>query len=334
MDADIEHLVLSGKLFGTNSRSSSPSRSPSPTLSFASASSSSSSSHRRAQYQHQPDPNAHQESIGMGPGRTGVKGVIRDQHEAAALHAERRAREMEEVRRKMERGNLGGKTFLEEEAEDKKDALEFAIALGEKRDVLGLPKAGRFGHLREVGRAGFVGAVEREDRGVWVVVHLYESSLDRCYALDEVLARLARIYPETKFVRARAAALGFASAAPSSTTASRVRSRSDKMPGRFIDDDEEDPYADGADEKPYHDDDDDEGEQEDDVDTDMLPTLLVYRDGELVHNWVRVDWEAGQAGVEDLLARRNVISSSFRSTGNCGLPEDDGDDLIWSDEER
>jgi hypothetical protein len=35
----------------------------------------------------------------------------------------------------------------------------------------------------------------------------------------------------------------------------------------------------------------------------MLPTLLVYRDGELVHNWVRVDWEAGQAGVEDLLAR-------------------------------
>jgi hypothetical protein len=35
----------------------------------------------------------------------------------------------------------------------------------------------------------------------------------------------------------------------------------------------------------------------------MLPTLLVYRDGELVHNWVRVDWVAGQAGIEDLLAR-------------------------------
>jgi hypothetical protein len=104
------------------------------------------------------------------------------------------------------------------------------------------------------------------------------------------------------------------------------------MPGRFIDDDEEDPYADGIGEKPYYDDDDDEEEQEEDVDTDMLPTLLVYRDGELVHNWVRVDWEAGQAGVEDLLARRNVISS-FRSTGNCGLPEDDGDDLIWSDED-
>lgn len=78
---------------------------------------------------------------------------------------------------------------------------------------------------------------------------------------------------------------------------------SDKMPGRF-DDDEEDPYADGADEKAYYDDEEEEDEEEeDDVDTDMLPTLLVYRDGELVHNWVRVDWEAGKAGVEDLLAR-------------------------------
>jgi hypothetical protein len=126
-------------------------------------------------------------------------------------------------------------------------------------------------------------------------------SLDRCYTLDEMLARLARMYPETKFLRARAAALGFASAG---TSSSRVRkfARSDKMPGRFVDD-EEDPYADGADEKAYYDEEEDEEEGEDDVDTDMLPTLLVYRDGELVHNWVRVDWEAGQAGVEDLLAR-------------------------------
>lgn len=40
----------------------------------------------------------------------------------------------------------------------------------------------------------------------------------------------------------------------------------------------------------------------------MLPTLLVYRDGQLVHNWVRVDWEAGEAGVEELLARCVVLT--------------------------
>jgi hypothetical protein len=109
------------------------------------------------------------------------------------------------------------------------------------------------------------------------------------------------MYPETKFVRVRTAALGFVSTAGSSASSYRVCSRTHGMPGRFIDDDdEEDSYAD---EKPYYGEDEDEGDQEENVDTDMLPTLLVYRDGELMHNWVHMDWEAGQAGVEDLLAR-------------------------------
>lgn len=47
------------------------------------------------------------------------------------------------------------------------------------------------------------------------------------------------------------------------------------------------------------------------VDTDMLPTMLVYRDGELVYNWVRVDWEANRAGIEELLVKSvNIWSSS------------------------
>lgn len=71
------------------------------------------------------------------------------------------------------------------------------------------------------------------------------------------------------------------------------------MPGRFVDN--EDPYDDGEEQRtPYY---DEEEYEEEDVDTDVLPTMLVYRDGELVHNWVRVDWEAGRAGVEELLSR-------------------------------
>lgn len=99
------------------------------------------------------------------------------------------------------------------------------------------------------------------------------------------------MYPDTKFLRCRAAALGFASSSkpkPSSTAA---------RPSRSIrDDDDEDPFNEKDDE-----DDEDDPYREDDVDLDMLPTMLVYRDGELVHNWVRVDWEAGEAGVEELL---------------------------------
>ena len=42
---------------------------------------------------------------------------------------------------------------------------------------------------------------------------------------------------------------------------------------------------------------------DEDVDLEMLPTLLVYRDGQLVHNWVRVDWVAGEGTVDDLLRK-------------------------------
>lgn len=116
----------------------------------------------------------------MGPGRTGVKGVIRDQHEAHTIQASKREKEIEALRKRMERGNLGGKTFLEEEREKRaleglEGDLEHDRGGRVRRDILGRPKEGPFGHLREVGRAGFVAAVEREERGVWVVVHLYES---------------------------------------------------------------------------------------------------------------------------------------------------------------
>jgi hypothetical protein len=38
-----------------------------------------------------------------------------------------------------------------------------------------------------------------------------------------------------------------------------------------------------------------------DVDTDVLPTFLAYRDGELLHVWARVDYEAeAMRNLEDL----------------------------------
>jgi hypothetical protein len=41
------------------------------------------------------------------------------------------------------------------------------------------------------------------------------------------------------------------------------------------------------------------------ADPDVLPTLLAYKNGELEHTFVRVDWEVGAdgAGLEDLLVR-------------------------------
>ena len=123
---------------------------------------------------------------------------------------------------------------------------------------------------------------------------LLGQSVDRCYTLDEALStldealsRLAREYPQIKFLRSRAAALGFASVQPTAPTSGR---RVGKLISTRDDDDEEDPYADDFDndgaippflyikkantfvfidkaDYPEYD--------EDSVDTDVLPTMLV-----------------------------------------------------------
>jgi hypothetical protein len=153
----LEQLVLSGELFQGPSRSSSPARSSSG--SSGNGHDSESDELWGQQIDDKVDAHAHQvDSIGMGPGRTGVKGVIRDRNEAAARERSRKTEELTELAARMERANLGGKTFLEER--------DGAFTL-ERR------QRGRFGHLREVGLEGFVPAVE-EDQNVWVVVHIYD----------------------------------------------------------------------------------------------------------------------------------------------------------------
>ncbi|RDX47148.1 thioredoxin-like protein [Lentinus brumalis] len=358
MYGDIEDLVLSGKLFNPPSRSSSPVRSrspspgPAPWPTEADDFEYDSDAERRATVEAHLASQQQQESIGMGPGRTGVKGVIRDRAEAESLARMKRGDEIRELNRAMEKASLGGKTWNEEE----KERLA-KIAAQEGRSATSASRAarnGRYGHLREVGVRSFVQAVE-EDRNVWVVVHIYDPSLDRCATVDETLSRLARAYPFTKFLRARAGAIGFASlggsgpslSKPSSLSISRFPSRGlVTRPSRiqerdeFFDDDVGD-EKDGGDD----DDDDDDAEdgqwEDDEVDTDMLPTLLVYRGGELVHTWIRVDWEAKQ-GIEELLKRHNILTSPrhFGGATGKGLDDDDlsddGEELVFgnSDDER
>ena len=327
----LEELVLSGELFKAQNRSSSPARS------LSSGSDDSGSDHDKLWRNQAGEVNAQApqaSSIGMGPGRTGVKGVIRDRDEAAARERSKKADELANLAARMERANLGGKTFLEDQTE---------LAAFEWR------QQGRFGHLREVGLKGFVPAVE-EGQNVWVVVHIYDpvrvlvfllvlerathhpvssfcltadKSLDRCDTIDDRLARLAREHPDTKFIRCRASTIGFAlmpgakprsSRPPSSTYLSKSRTTP-----RFSEQKEDDPYGDDTDvaviDTPSED--EDEEDVDVDVDTDMLPTMLVYRSGLLVHNWVRVDWEAGSLGIDEFL-KQYVLDPIPENILTCG----------------
>lgn len=208
---DIETLVLSGKLFGNQSRSSSPERTPSPDAGWhddelkqrqsapEDSDSNAGENHETAAHA-QKEPS--KESIGMGPGRTGVKGVIRDRNEAMSRERDRQKREIDELNAKLEKNTLGGKTYLEEEREKARDPgydgkiddlivkeRELLQALkegkGDKRDMFGRRKEGRFGHLREVGAEGFVDCID-EDRGVWVLVHLYHQVNEALISLIQI----------------------------------------------------------------------------------------------------------------------------------------------------
>jgi hypothetical protein len=113
------------------------------------------------------------QSIGMGPGRTGVKGVIRDRAEAVAQAKAKRSAEIAALNRKLEQTSLaaGGKTWAEDEDARRVDQGLEPIH-GSRVISSGSTKA-QFGHLREVGAKNFVEAVEESNANV--VVHIYDA---------------------------------------------------------------------------------------------------------------------------------------------------------------
>lgn len=152
------------------------SRSPSPTLAQWPTEDSGydydSDAERRKAIELSLGTDAQQESVGVGvPGRTGVKGVIRDSREAAATARAKRHDEIRAINRAMEKASLGGKTWAEEERER---LTRKAFEEGRPEPMDQTARRGRFGHLREVGVRGYVQAVESEERNIWVVVHIYD----------------------------------------------------------------------------------------------------------------------------------------------------------------
>ncbi|GAA6044300.1 hypothetical protein JCM8097_006755 [Rhodosporidiobolus ruineniae] len=233
---------------------------------------------------------------GKGQSRnTGVKGVQADYREHLAQQREQQklggggggglAREM---KRKMVislSGDGEEKRQDDEELEAiRRKRLEELQGSSERAGGPGRKEARTFGHLREVGMEGFVGAVEEEEAGTAVLVHLYEPEIPPCHYLNQHLSTLARLHPSTKFLRAQA---------------SEVEFMTDHLG----------------------------------TDVDTLPTVLLYRGGELEHVWVRFDLEVeggevgegerGRRGVEEVLASKNAIdlnsSSSLPSSLAGGL---------------
>ncbi|KIO25085.1 hypothetical protein M407DRAFT_25614 [Tulasnella calospora MUT 4182] len=218
MNGDVlEELVLSGALFNGKGGDDSPrrrggspssSRSPSPDpFPVAAQYDSDGEEGQGTSYVGNRQPSTTtttsaepaQEPIGLGPGRTGVKGVIRDRDEARSRDLERIQKEMEDLAVKQQKMDFSVPSYLEEldrsslkqkgGADDQTREGDAWGGLEEwrRRRIEELKAGGRvggaagggggvalYGHLREVGVGGFVEAVEKVPKEVWVVVHIYD----------------------------------------------------------------------------------------------------------------------------------------------------------------
>ena len=318
--AALEAAALNGELFN-------PHRSPSPARSLSTASEPNTDDELGSDISRASSPGPSHPSAptidmaGRGGAKTGPKGVINDRE--AQRHSDRLAQSAQRLQmaEQQRRKTMIGVTSTEEDElreEERllKESEEDAIAREQRRvrrraeiekeqdggSVNDVHREYRRGGLREVGKEGFLSAVERPG---WTVVLIYEpvssdpfslqarfaglapdgspngyhhlcfavaqqlirQNIPRCNAILASTLSLALSLPQDSItlLRARASQLGFS-----------------LLPASDPDDIDEEPEA-------Y---------------PDVLPTLLAYKDGDLRQTWIRVDWEVKEDGVEGLLKRQ------------------------------
>ncbi|CAO1635878.1 unnamed protein product [Parajaminaea phylloscopi] len=174
---------------------------------------------------------------------------------------------------------------------------------------------GHYGSLIRVGASQYASAIDEVPPGTSVVVHIASDLVQMCLRLDSTLANLASQHPSTKFIRVRAIDIGFG------------------LPEAASDDSdsEDQAHASPADRRLR------DLEREEGV-SDVVPTLLVYRDGTLAANLVRVDLEEdfGRGDEQDLerilrlhsaLEEHGALSGGYAAGGfNNDHGDDDGDE--------
>lgn len=146
---------------------------------------------------------------------TGPKGVLEDWRRYKQLEAESRA-ELEKERIALAKKlTLSVKTEREEAEEKKTEELEdelnelideeFLMKYQQQRmqELMGqLQKVPKFGKVVTLSsQEEFLGAIDKEDQKVTVIIHIYNHKQKACETMDGCLNILATDYPTTKFCR-------------------------------------------------------------------------------------------------------------------------------------
>ncbi|KAK9399134.1 phosducin-like 2 [Crotalus adamanteus] len=104
------------------------------------------------------------------------------------------------------------------EAEDDFDEEELkAVEMYRKQrlaELKALQKRQKFGELNEISGDQYVQEVTNAPKDVWVVIHLYNTSIPMCALVNRHLSLLAIKFPETKFVLSRSFSAAHAPSTP------------------------------------------------------------------------------------------------------------------------
>lgn len=304
-------------------------RIPSPTRSASTASDPSSS--------RSPSPAAKTTNtmIQQGGPQTGPKGVRADRDAAVAREWEQKRIEVHEVNERLRKLALQAGTWYEQEKlaarharleeefkeleqrtrgqqsdSDEDDVGEDQEALqryraqrlreiaASKRTTSSLRacaglhgKAPHYGQLLRTDAQEYASVIDDVPSGTSVVVHIGSDLVQSCRRLESTLHSLASSYPTTRFVQVRAIDIGFGLPVRDSAATESSDEDDDEISpgdGRLRELAKEDRVA------------------------DVVPTLLVYRDGDVVANLVRVDLEEGygqgdEQDVERLLRTHRAL---------------------------
>lgn len=145
---------------------------------------------------------------------TGPKGVMKDWQRFKQLETEKKAEQEKERQVVIQKLSLTCKSALEEEREKNADvdremaellSDEFLLHFQKKRmeemmvKLSTLPKFGKIVNIRD--GQEFLDAIDKEDKAVTVVVHIYEENVPGCEAMNGSLISLSQDYQQVKFCK-------------------------------------------------------------------------------------------------------------------------------------
>lgn len=181
---------------------------------------------------------------------TGPKGVIRDWQRFKQLENEKNEEKKHEQIELLKKLSISAKTSAEDAQQSKQDELDAELAellnddgillrFQQQRMQEMLAKCGhklkRFGNVQSlINGDDFLNAIDKEDKLITVIVHIYENKLSSCKTMNKCLDELAQSYENVKFCKIIGSAAGMSQNFKASGIPALLVYKASELVGNFV----------------------------------------------------------------------------------------------------